>query len=115
MPTTVIRNADWVIAWDAAAGRHVYRRGVDVAFTDDRIAFIGPNFAGPADRTIDGARRGVSQRINDYVEHRQVRDLCGQRIRRRHEDGHDHVFHRCRQSVVCERAAVSQHELTAAG
>ena len=51
MPTTVIRNADWVIAWDAAAAQHVYRRGVDVAFTDDRIAFVGPGFTGAAVRS----------------------------------------------------------------
>ena len=29
MATTLIRNAAWVIAWDAARGRHVYRRDVD--------------------------------------------------------------------------------------
>ena len=46
MPTTVIQNADWVIAWDEAAGRHTYRRGVDVAFADDRIAFVGRGYAG---------------------------------------------------------------------
>src|SRR5947207_4884743 len=69
MPTTVIRNADWVIAWDAAAGRHIYRRGVDVAFTDDRIAFIGPNFAGSADRTIDGADRMVMPGLIDIHSH----------------------------------------------
>jgi len=55
MPTTLIRNADWVIAWDAAASRHVYRRGIDLAFADDRIAFVGKDYAGPADRIIDGA------------------------------------------------------------
>ena len=41
MATTVIRLAAWVIAWDEQAARHVYRQDVDVAFTDDRIAFIG--------------------------------------------------------------------------
>jgi 5-methylthioadenosine/S-adenosylhomocysteine deaminase len=46
MPTTVIRQADWVIAWDEAAGRHVYRRGVDLAFTGDRIDFLGRGLLG---------------------------------------------------------------------
>jgi cytosine/adenosine deaminase-related metal-dependent hydrolase len=55
MPSTVIRNADWVIAWDEAASRHVYRRGVDVAFADDRISFLGHRFTGAAERVIDGA------------------------------------------------------------
>ena len=34
MTTTVIKGADWVIAWDAAAGRHTYQRGADVAFAE---------------------------------------------------------------------------------
>ena len=69
MPTTVIRNADWVIAWDAAAGGHTYRRGVDVAFTDDRIAFIGPNYTGMAARTIDGKNRMVMPGLIDLHSH----------------------------------------------
>ena len=56
MSTTLIKNAAWVIAWDEGLGRHVYRRGVDVAFTDDRVAFLGRGFTGAADRTIDGSR-----------------------------------------------------------
>ena len=55
MPTTVIKNAAWVIAWDEGAGRQTYRRDVDVVFTDDRISHIGPAYAGTADRTIDGS------------------------------------------------------------
>jgi len=51
---TCIRNADWVIAWDAAARRHVYRRDIDVAFSDDRLLFIGPRFAGRVDEAVDG-------------------------------------------------------------
>src|SRR5229473_449951 len=69
MPTTVIRNADWVIAWDAAAGRHTYRRGVDVAFTGDSVAFIGPNYTGPADHTIDGKDRMVMPGLIDIHSH----------------------------------------------
>ena len=42
MTTTVIRNAAWVVAWDAGAGRHAYRCDVDLAFTDDRIIFSAP-------------------------------------------------------------------------
>src|SRR5690348_868005 len=49
---TCIRNADWVIAWDAAARRHVYRRDIDVAFSDDRLLFIGPRFAGRVDEAV---------------------------------------------------------------
>lgn len=54
--TVLIRNADWSITWDGT--RHVYRRGVDIAF-DDQIRFIGQGYDGPADETIDGRGRMV--------------------------------------------------------
>ena len=57
--TTVIRNCDWLIAWDEAAGRHGYRRGVDLAFADARVTFIGANYDGPAAREIDGSNQLV--------------------------------------------------------
>src|SRR5215831_15442428 len=66
---TVIRNADWVIAWDAAAKRHTYRRDVDVAFADDRITFVGPKYTGPADRVIDGKDRLVLPGLIDIHSH----------------------------------------------
>ena len=48
MQTTLIKNADWVVAWDARRGRHVYRRNVDLAFSDDRIVHLGPRLRRPA-------------------------------------------------------------------
>jgi 5-methylthioadenosine/S-adenosylhomocysteine deaminase len=69
MATTLIKNADWVIAWDEAAGCHVYRRGVDVAFTDNRIAFLGQGFSGTADRVIDGAGLMVMPGLVDIHSH----------------------------------------------
>jgi 5-methylthioadenosine/S-adenosylhomocysteine deaminase len=69
MPTTVIRNADWVVAWDEAASRHVYRHGVDLAFADDRIAFVGHGYGGPAGRTIDGAGLMVMPGLIDIHSH----------------------------------------------
>ena len=39
--TVCIERAGWAIAWDAAAGRHCYRRDVDVVFAGDRIAYVG--------------------------------------------------------------------------
>jgi 5-methylthioadenosine/S-adenosylhomocysteine deaminase len=54
MSTTLIRNADWAIVWDAHEKRHVYRKGIDVAFDHDRITHVGPGFKGTADTTVDG-------------------------------------------------------------
>src|SRR5207302_1550109 len=69
MSTTLIKNAAWVIAWDEGLGRHVYRRGVDVAFTDDRVAFLGRGFTGAADQTIDGSTRLVMPGLIDIHSH----------------------------------------------
>ncbi|HEY1932848.1 MAG TPA: amidohydrolase family protein [Acetobacteraceae bacterium] len=54
MTTTVIRNAAWIVAWDGHAGRHVYLRDADLAFSDKVISFVGRNYADEADETIDG-------------------------------------------------------------
>jgi cytosine/adenosine deaminase-related metal-dependent hydrolase len=52
--TTLIRNADFVIAWDAAAVSHVYMPGADVAFEDRKISFVGRGYDEPVDSVIDG-------------------------------------------------------------
>jgi 5-methylthioadenosine/S-adenosylhomocysteine deaminase len=69
MTTTVIRNADWVIGWDESVGRHVYRRGADVAFAEDTITFVGRNYTGAADRVIDGKDRLVLPGLIDIHSH----------------------------------------------
>ncbi len=57
--TTLIKNAKWVIAWDAAAGRHHYARDADVAFEGSVISHVGPGFEGGARHVVDGrAPRG---------------------------------------------------------
>src|SRR5215469_3676246 len=67
--TTVIRNADWVVAWDEVAGRHVYRRNIDIAFVDDTIVFVGPNYPAVADQVIEGADRLVLPGLIDIHSH----------------------------------------------
>jgi len=67
--TTVIRNADWVVAWDEAAGRHVYRRNIDIAFTGDLIGFVGRNYPGTVDQVIDGSDRLVLPGLIDIHAH----------------------------------------------
>jgi 5-methylthioadenosine/S-adenosylhomocysteine deaminase len=55
MPKTVwIRNADWVVAWDAAVKRHAYVRGGDVVFAGNTLTFVGKGYRGSADETVDG-------------------------------------------------------------
>ena len=51
---TVIRNADWLVAWDKTTSSHTYRRDVDIAFGGGTIEYIGPGYSGPAGREIDG-------------------------------------------------------------
>ncbi|MFQ5786086.1 MAG: amidohydrolase family protein [Alphaproteobacteria bacterium] len=52
--TTVIRNADRVVAWDEGEDGHVYLDGADVVFTGTEIAFVGKGYDGPAESEIDG-------------------------------------------------------------
>lgn len=51
MTTTVIRNADWIVAYEGKG--HRYSRG-DIAFKDDKLVHVGGTYAGAFDREIDG-------------------------------------------------------------
>jgi 5-methylthioadenosine/S-adenosylhomocysteine deaminase len=55
MPTSIIKNADWVIKWDQGGKAHQYIKNADVVFQDDAITFVGKNFEGPYDEKIEGA------------------------------------------------------------
>src|SRR3546814_12080283 len=73
--TTVIRNADWVVAWDPTGGAdgsgdHVYRRGIDVAFRGAEIVHVGAGYDGPADEVVDGRGRPVIPGLVDIHSHR---------------------------------------------
>jgi 5-methylthioadenosine/S-adenosylhomocysteine deaminase len=67
--TTVIKKADWVIAWNEAAGRHGYRRNIDIVFVEDTITFVGRDYPGAADRVIDGRDRLVLPGLIDIHSH----------------------------------------------
>jgi cytosine/adenosine deaminase-related metal-dependent hydrolase len=67
--TTCIRNAAWVAAWDASAGRHVYRRGIDVAMSGDAIVHVGKGYPGTVDETIDGEDLFVMPGLIDIHAH----------------------------------------------
>lgn len=53
--TTVIRNAEVVVAWDASAKQHTYLTGADVAYSGGAITFVGRGYDGAADEAVDGA------------------------------------------------------------
>jgi cytosine/adenosine deaminase-related metal-dependent hydrolase len=55
-PVTCIRNAEWIVAWDAHQRRQVYRRDVDVVLDGPRISSVGPSYRGHADTVVDGRR-----------------------------------------------------------
>ncbi|BBK41950.1 ethylammeline chlorohydrolase [Allostella vacuolata] len=69
MATTVIRNAAWIVAWDAARGGHAYMNDADLAFTDDRIVQVGGTWDGPADVEIDGRDRMVMPGLVNIHSH----------------------------------------------
>ena len=51
MTTTVIRNVDWIVAYES--GGHHYRKG-DVAFEAGKLVHVGGPYVGAAAREIDG-------------------------------------------------------------
>jgi cytosine/adenosine deaminase-related metal-dependent hydrolase len=67
--TVWIRNADWVVAWDAGAGRHAYLRNADVVFSAATLSFVGRGYAGAADDTIDGRGLLVMPGLIDVHSH----------------------------------------------
>lgn len=70
MTTTVwIRNADWVVGWDASAQRHAYLQGADVVFAGNALTFVGKGYQGPADETVDGRRLLVMPGLVDVHAH----------------------------------------------
>jgi 5-methylthioadenosine/S-adenosylhomocysteine deaminase len=75
--TTRIRDADWIVAWDAGAGRHVYRRDADLEFTGDTVTYVGPprdrgrgaEGGGAVAREIDGRGLMVMPGLIDIHSH----------------------------------------------
>jgi 5-methylthioadenosine/S-adenosylhomocysteine deaminase len=54
MPTTLVRNAAWLVEYDAERAQHQYRRNADILFDESGIRAIGKVEAA-ADTVIDGA------------------------------------------------------------
>jgi len=73
--TTRIRGADWVVAWDAGAGKHVYLRHADVEFVGDAVTHVGPPRAEPAEHEIDGRGLMVMPGLVDIHSHPSTEPL----------------------------------------
>jgi cytosine/adenosine deaminase-related metal-dependent hydrolase len=67
--TVCVKNADWVVAWDASNKRHAYLEHGDVAFTAGTLDFVGRNYTGRADETIDGRGLMVMPGLIDVHSH----------------------------------------------
>src|SRR5262249_52882468 len=69
MATTLIKRADWVIAWQAQPGRHVYMRDIDVAFDGGTITYVGKDYAGEVATIVDGTQRMVMPGLVNLHSH----------------------------------------------
>jgi 5-methylthioadenosine/S-adenosylhomocysteine deaminase len=69
---TVIKKADWVVAWDPKESRHCYLENADLAFEADRIVYVGRNYqadTGAGDETIDGRGMMIIPGLVDIHSH----------------------------------------------
>src|SRR5262249_19003163 len=64
-----VRNAAWVVAWAASNKRHAYLEHGDVAFTAGTLDYVGRNYTGRADETIDGRGLMVMPGLIDVHSH----------------------------------------------
>jgi cytosine/adenosine deaminase-related metal-dependent hydrolase len=55
MPTTLIKGAELVVAWDASEKRHAYMPDADVGLRGRHDPLRRPPLRGVADTTVDGA------------------------------------------------------------
>ncbi|WP_367353272.1 amidohydrolase family protein [Achromobacter animicus] len=71
MKTTLIKNAEVVVAWDEARQRHVYMKNADVAFADGRITHVGPGAqaAAPDAEIVSGSGMMVMPGLVDIHSH----------------------------------------------
>jgi 5-methylthioadenosine/S-adenosylhomocysteine deaminase len=65
--TTVLADADWVVAYDGRG--HRLLRGGQVAIRGDRIVAVGRDYRGPRDRVIDARGRVIIPGLIDLHTH----------------------------------------------
>jgi 5-methylthioadenosine/S-adenosylhomocysteine deaminase len=67
--TVCVKNADWVVAWDASSRRHAYLEHGDAVWSGDTLTFVGRDYSGRADETIDGRGLMVMPGLIDVHSH----------------------------------------------
>ncbi|SRR5579883_270577 len=67
--TTWIKNADWIIAWDQTNRCQSYLQNADLVFSGGNITFVGRNYRGETDKTIDGRGFLVMPGLIDIHSH----------------------------------------------
>ena len=65
----VVRNADWLVAYDSARAGHVYLRSADLAFAGDTVTYVGPRYEGEATTEIDARDRLVMPGLVNVHSH----------------------------------------------
>ena len=69
-PRTIIRNADWLVAWDESAQSHVYHRDINLVIDGETITAIGSPAQWGADAVeIDGRGFAVLPGLVDVHAH----------------------------------------------
>ncbi|MCA0401913.1 MAG: amidohydrolase family protein [Proteobacteria bacterium] len=67
--TTLFRNCDWLVAWDAKAKTHVYLRDADFVIRGKDIVHVGKNYAGGADVEVDARDMMIMPGFVDIHSH----------------------------------------------
>jgi cytosine/adenosine deaminase-related metal-dependent hydrolase len=66
---TIIRNADWVVAYDATRDGHKYILNADVVFEGDTIVHVGSGYDGDVTHAVDGRGLMVMPGLIDAHAH----------------------------------------------
>lgn len=110
--TICIRNACWIIGWDAVTQGHTYMRNGDVVWRGDRLVQVGGHYTGPVDTEISGINRLVMPGLINIHCHPTQTPIFRGMVE---EFGNPRLFyssrHKFRQSFIQDEAAqvVSAH------
>ncbi len=112
MTVTRIAACDWIIAWDAVAGRHRYLRHTDLVFQGDTILHVGPGYDGEVTTNIDGRGLMAMPGLVDLHTHPSL-EPAFKGLREEHglrEHYMSGLYERCATLIpdpACQRAAAT--------